>query len=76
MNPSDDARIQNVLRSSMPPIGDAELPRDLWPEMLKRINAEESKRVRFGLLDWVIAAAAAAYLIFYPTLIPNLLYHL
>jgi hypothetical protein len=60
----------------MPPIGDARLPRDLWPEMLKRIDAEESRRIRFGLLDWVIAGLAAAYLIFYPTLIPNLLYHL
>jgi hypothetical protein len=60
----------------MPPIGEADVPRDLWPEMLRRIENGMEPEIRFGLLDWLIAVLAIAYLIVFPNLIPNLLYHL
>jgi hypothetical protein len=75
MSESEQERIQRLLRSAFPPIADAEPTRDLWPEMLRRIEAADS-RVRFGLLDWVIAGLVAASVFFFPGLIPGLLYHL
>src|SRR5262245_54399439 len=70
MIPSDDRRIQALLKSSMPPPGDAELRRDLWLDMLKRIESEGSRLVRFGPVDWIITAAIAVAIVAFPSLIP------
>lgn len=75
MNESD-ARIRELLKSSLPPVGDAELEKDLWPEMLQRIADEEGRRIRFVPLDWAIAGLVAASVFIFPTLVPGLLYHL
>jgi len=69
-------QLGRVLRTSMPPIGDAELPRDLWPRMLERIEAGEASRFRFDLLDWIIAGLVAASVLIFPGLIRGLLYYL
>jgi hypothetical protein len=76
MSESEHERIQRLLKSSLPGISDAEPARDLWPGMLRRIEAREESRVPFGPVDWVIAGLVAASVFLFPGLIPGLLYHL
>jgi hypothetical protein len=61
------------LRGAMPPIGQAELRRDLWPDTLRRM---ERPQVRVPWFDWALLGVAGAAAIFFPGLIPALLYHL
>jgi hypothetical protein len=55
-------------------VRDAELRRDLWPQMLQRLD--EAQPVRVPWFDWVLATLASAVLIFFPSVIPAVLYHL
>ena len=72
MNEHDQKRIEQLLTKSLPPVG-AELRRDLWPAMLKRLEAPPMVVPWF---DWVLLAAVAAWLVFFPGAIPVLFYHL
>ena len=74
MNPQDDKALRDLLKQSIAPVPDAELRRDLWPQMLQRLDATQP--VRIPWFDWVLAALASAALIFFPGAIPALLYHL
>jgi sensor domain CHASE-containing protein len=76
MNEHDQERIKQLLRNSLPPISgrvEAELWRDLWPGVLKRLEATPAAVPWF---DWALLAAVAACLAFFPGAIPVLLYHL
>jgi hypothetical protein len=76
MNEHDQARIEQLLKKSLPPMGGrsgGELRRDLWPAMLHRLEARPSAVPWF---DWALLAAVAAWLAFFPGTIPVLLYHL
>jgi len=76
MNNHDQERIAHLLKESLPPIGTrvgAELRRDLWPAMLKRLEAPPTAVPWF---DWALLAAVAAWLVFFPGAVPVLLYHL
>jgi hypothetical protein len=74
MNEHDQKRIEQLLEVTLPPVGvGVELRRDLWPEMLKRLEARPAAVPWF---DWALLAAAAACLAFFPGAIPVLLYHL
>ncbi len=64
--------LREMLRDALPPIQHLELRRDLWPEMLRRLERPE---VRVPWFDWALLAAAGAAAIFFPALIPTLLYH-
>jgi hypothetical protein len=55
-------------------MNDTELHRDLWPQMLQRLEQQHSIRVPW--FDWALAAIAAATVILFPGVIPALLYHL
>ena len=61
------------LREALPPMGPEELRRDLWPQMLQRL---ERPRVRVPWFDWALLALTGAALILFPALIPALLYQL
>jgi hypothetical protein len=74
VNPNDDKALRDLLKQSVAPVRDAELRRDLWPQMLQRLD--EAQPVRVPWFDWVLAALASAALIFFPGVIPALLYHL
>ena len=69
------ASMRDKLRDAMPPIGETghgpELRRDLWPDMLRRL---QQPQVRVPWLDWALLATAGAAAIFFPALIPALLY--
>ena len=74
MNEQDQERIKQLLRETMQPItGQVGAPHDLWPAMLKRLEARPTKVPWF---DWALLAALSALLVFFPGAIPVLLYHL
>jgi hypothetical protein len=64
--------MRDKLRDALPPLQHAELRRDLWPEMRRRL---ERPQVRVPWFDWALLAVSAAAAIFFPALIPTLLYH-
>lgn len=82
-------QIKHLLRHAMPPVPPNQLePRaDLWPQLRTRIEsqlntdrgagniAQESPRTRIPWFDWALAALAAVALLFFPGIIPALLYH-
>jgi hypothetical protein len=63
MNQPEIDDLKKLLKDSLSSAGSLELQRDLWPTMLRR-------------LDWTLLAAVTALLIFFPGMIPALLYHL
>ena len=72
-------RIEQLLKSSVPPIGvsaGADLRRDLWPAMLRRITSDHALPSAVPWFDWALLATVAAWLAFFPGAIPLLLYHL
>jgi len=77
LNADEFAATREMLRDAVPPLDElengVELRRDLWPDMLRRL---ERPRVRVPWFDWALLAAASAAAIFFPALIPALLYHL
>jgi hypothetical protein len=74
MNEHDQKRIEQWLKTTLPPMGaGVELRHDLWPAVLKRLEARPPAVPWF---DWALLAAAAAWLAFFPGAIPVLFYHL
>jgi len=68
----EDKRIKELLKEAMPPTS-RELDRDLWPQMLRRLEQRQNAVPWF---DWALLAALALWLCVSPGTIPVLLYHL
>ncbi|HTM36488.1 MAG TPA: hypothetical protein VL156_07050 [Terriglobales bacterium] len=62
--------VKRLLRSSFLPM-DTQLPRDLWPGMLKRMTAAP---IALPWYDWALIALFAAWLLAVPQSILQLLY--
>lgn len=73
MTHQDEKGLQALLKREFPPFESAELQRDLWPQMLRRLDAQPP---RVPWFDWALAAAVAAMLLLFPAVIPALLYQL
>ena len=73
MSEQNDERIRESLRKSIAPATDRELKRDLWPQMLRRLD---ERPLRVPWFDWALAALLAALILFFPEVIPALLYQL
>lgn len=73
MSTHKDEALRALLKGTLPPVTDAELPRDLWPRMLRRLD-EGSVPVPW--FDWTLAALALGWFLLNPRVIPVLLYHL
>jgi hypothetical protein len=73
MSDRNAEHIRTMLQEAMPPWTDTELKRDLWPEMLRRIDEQPAG---LGWLDYLLAAALSLCVFLYPELVPSLLYHL
>ena len=67
-NEKINKEMKELLKQAVAPVQDAELRRDLWPQMLPIHNVP--------WFDWALASLAAAALLFFPGIIPALLYHL
>jgi hypothetical protein len=74
MNQQDGKELRELLKQVIAPVTSTELQRDLWPEMLKRLDRQEPVRVPW--FDWALAALLSAALLLFPGVIPALLYHL
>ena len=73
-------RMARLLREVLPQLeDDADLSRDLWPAMQRRLRAEAAGgpvKVRVPWFDWALAAGLIALLVLFPAWIPALLYYL
>lgn len=72
-NLQNEKELQALLKGEFPALQNAVLERDLWPQMLRRLDAQP---VRIPWFEWALAAAVAAALLLFPNAIPALLYHL
>ena len=72
MNERDEALKELLQRAAGGP-ADRELKRDLWPEMLRRL---ERPTVRVPWWDWALAAALLLCLLLFPHTILAVLYQL
>ena len=73
----DTEQLRKLLQGAIPPLGDAQSRRDLWPQLLRRIEQPSSRIAqRIPWFDWALLGVAAAALLLFPALIPALLYHL
>ena len=73
MNQPEIDDLKKLLKDSLSPAGSLELQRDLWPTMLRRLD---QPAFQVPWWDWTLLAAVTAMLIFFPGMIPALLYHL
>ena len=68
--------MKELLKQSISPVQDAELRRDLWPQMLRKLDEQPLPVATVPWFDWALAALAGAALLFFPGIIPALFYHL
>jgi hypothetical protein len=74
MKKQDQHSIEMLLKQAMPSITSrAEPQRDLWPDMLKRL---EARPIGIPWFDWALLVAVIVLFAFFPEAIPVLLYHL
>ncbi len=73
MSEENNEKIRYVLGRAIPPVADRELKRDLWPQMLRRLDERPAQVPWF---DWALLAVPAIWFFFSPEAIPILLYHL
>jgi hypothetical protein len=81
----DGKRIKELLKQALPPVApDAEPARDLWPAVLRRLDAEPapvraalaSTPLKLPWFDWALIAGLIAFAAFFPATIPVFLYYL
>jgi hypothetical protein len=63
MNAHEEDRVKQLLKQALPPAGDREPGRDLWPVMLKRLDAEPVAPPWF---DWALAGGLAIFAVVFP----------
>lgn len=68
----DDRQIRDALKQSFPPV-DTELRRDLWPAVLRKLDARPA---RVPWYDWALIGLSASVFLFFPQLILVFAYHL
>jgi hypothetical protein len=73
MNTNDEERMKQLLRQALPPVQDTEPAHDLWPAMLRRLDAHPASPPWY---DWALAGSLALCLIVFPASIPVFLYYL
>ena len=72
MTEQDDRQIRDTLRHSFLPV-DTELRRDLWPEVLRKLDASP---VGVPWYDWVLVGLSTVMFVTFPRLIFVFAYHL
>jgi hypothetical protein len=79
MNAHDEDRIKKLLQQALPPVeSDPEPGRDLWPAMLRRLDARQAAPPQFfwAWFDAALLAGLAVFAAFVPASIPVFLYYL
>lgn len=75
-NEENNKEVKALLKSVIAPVRDTELRRDLWPQMLRKLDEQPFPVNKIPWFDWALAALLGAALFFFPGTIPALLYHL
>ncbi len=74
MNELDQNRMKKLLQQALPPVAAAAEPaRDLWPAVLRGLDAKPAPLPWF---DLVLAGGLVALTAFFPAAIPVFLYYL
>jgi hypothetical protein len=68
----DNDRIRDALKQSIPSVN-TELRRDLWPDVLRKLDL---RPVRVPWYDWALVGLSAAMLLAFPRLLLVFAYHL
>ncbi|HKV63953.1 MAG TPA: hypothetical protein VJO16_18745 [Candidatus Acidoferrum sp.] len=77
MNKQENSKeVKAFLKAAISPVKDTELRRDLWPQMLRKLDGHPLPGSNVQWFDWALAAILSATLFFFPGAIPALLYHL
>jgi hypothetical protein len=81
MNELDRDRMKKLLQQALPPVkDDAEPGRDLWPDVLRRLDAETASPGWAWLdgawFDGALAAGVVGLVAIFPSAIPVLLFYL
>ena len=79
MNTHDEERMKKLLRQALPPVEDDAGPgRDLWPDVLRRLDARVAAPASPGWVwfDGALLAGLVGLAAIFPTAIPVILYYL
>jgi hypothetical protein len=83
MTEHHENRIKQLLRQAVPPVApDAEPARDLWPAILRRLDAAPTRALsaspprKLPWFDWALIAGLVVFAIAFPATIPVFLYYL
>ena len=79
MNAHDEDDLKHLLRQALPPVeGDAAPGRDLWPDLLRRLDAEPAAPAFSGwaVFDGALLAGLGGVAVLFPASIPVFLYYL
>jgi hypothetical protein len=80
MNAHDERRIKELLQQALPPVhSGAEPSRDLWPAVLRRLDAHPAAAAglfRQNWFDWALLAGLVVFAASFPATIPVFLYYL
>jgi hypothetical protein len=79
MNANDQEQVKKLLQQSLPPVNSSEGPgRDLWPEVLRRLDANSVVSVSPGWawFDGALLAGLVGLGAIFPAAIPVFLYYL
>jgi hypothetical protein len=72
-----DDGIKQLLKQSLPPVErNAEPERDLWPAVLRRLDADAASRRAVPWFDWALLGGLAVFVASFPATIPVFLYYL
>jgi hypothetical protein len=75
-NEESNKEMKELLKQAVAPVQDAELRRDLWPQMLRKLEERPLPIHNVSWFDWALVSLAAVTLLFFPGIIPALFYHL
>jgi hypothetical protein len=79
MNTHDEERMKKLLRQALPPVeDDAEPGRDLWPDVLRRLDAWATAPASPGWawFDGALLAGIVVLVAIFPAAIPVFFYYL
>jgi hypothetical protein len=69
----EEENLGTLLRSVIPPITDSAVQRDLWPDILRKLDTRMAPP---SWRDWALLALLGGWVLFYPEGLLQLLYHL
>ncbi len=73
MSEQNDEQLREFLKRTFVPVSDTELQRDLWPQMLRKVD---ERPIQWSGFDWALVAVLAVCCCIFPDIIPALLYNL